>query len=81
LPHSLNGKVYSVERFVEKPPLQTTQDYVTSGAYYWNAGIFIWRADTILNRTTLNGKCFTPKDNKWKSLSESLVPIRITLRL
>ncbi len=40
--------VYHVKQFVEKPNLQTAQAYVASGNYYWNAGIFLWRASTIL---------------------------------
>ena len=42
------GEVHRVERFVEKPSLQTAQEYVSTGHYYWNAGIFVWRATTIL---------------------------------
>jgi mannose-1-phosphate guanylyltransferase/mannose-6-phosphate isomerase len=41
-------EVYHVERFAEKPSLPTAQDYVRSGCYYWNAGIFVLRAATIL---------------------------------
>lgn len=36
--------VYSVDRFVEKPNLETAQKYVESGEYFWNAGIFVFRA-------------------------------------
>jgi len=39
---------YHVERFVEKPDLPTAQHYLANGGYYWNAGIFLWRASTIL---------------------------------
>ncbi|MSQ48307.1 MAG: mannose-1-phosphate guanylyltransferase/mannose-6-phosphate isomerase [Deltaproteobacteria bacterium] len=38
---------YQVERFVEKPSLPVAQEYVANG-YDWNAGIFLWRAATIL---------------------------------
>lgn len=41
-------EAYRVERFVEKPTPQTARAYVESRAYYWNAGIFVWRAATIL---------------------------------
>ncbi|MGD2041083.1 MAG: mannose-1-phosphate guanylyltransferase [Anaerolineae bacterium] len=40
--------VYQVQRFTEKPDLDTAQQFVTSGEYYWNAGIFIWRVSAIL---------------------------------
>ena len=37
-----------VDRFVEKPDLATATDYVASGEYCWNAGMFIARADVLL---------------------------------
>ena len=40
---------YRVERFVEKPDLDTAQKYFTSGEYYWNSGMFMFKASTILN--------------------------------
>ena len=39
---------YTVTRFVEKPDQPTAQQYVDSGDYYWNAGIFVWRTESIL---------------------------------
>ncbi len=40
--------VYSVEAFKEKPDLPTARDYVADGRYFWNSGMFVWRAGTIL---------------------------------
>ncbi len=37
-----------VARFVEKPDLDTAQDYVESGTFGWNAGMFVWRAEAFL---------------------------------
>ncbi|HEV8540568.1 MAG TPA: mannose-1-phosphate guanylyltransferase/mannose-6-phosphate isomerase [Nitrospiraceae bacterium] len=39
---------YPVARFVEKPDTATAVRYLKSGNYFWNSGIFIWRARTIL---------------------------------
>ena len=39
--------VAAVSRFVEKPDAQTAQHYVSSGRFYWNAGIFLFRAETM----------------------------------
>lgn len=39
---------YNVARFREKPDAETATEYLKSGEYYWNSGIFIWRAETIL---------------------------------
>lgn len=46
---TFNGfRGYAVERFVEKPNRDKATEYVASGQYSWNAGIFIWRAETIM---------------------------------
>jgi mannose-1-phosphate guanylyltransferase len=42
------GNAYAVRQFKEKPDAATAKNYVASGEYYWNAGIFVWRAATIL---------------------------------
>jgi mannose-1-phosphate guanylyltransferase len=39
--------VYKVLSFKEKPALATAQAYLESGAYFWNAGMFVWRVDSI----------------------------------
>ena len=38
-----------VTAFVEKPDLDTAQGYIDSGNYYWNSGMFMFKASTILN--------------------------------
>jgi mannose-1-phosphate guanylyltransferase len=40
--------VFRVHRFVEKPDHATADQYVTSGKYLWNSGMFIWKITTIL---------------------------------
>jgi mannose-1-phosphate guanylyltransferase len=40
---------YVVKRFREKPNASTAAEYVGSGDYFWNSGIFIWKAKTILD--------------------------------
>ncbi|WP_431125043.1 mannose-1-phosphate guanylyltransferase/mannose-6-phosphate isomerase [Variovorax paradoxus] len=37
-----------VKRFVEKPDLQTAQEYLATGRYYWNSGMFCFTADAIV---------------------------------
>jgi mannose-1-phosphate guanylyltransferase len=37
-----------VARFREKPPAQVATEYLAAGNYLWNAGIFVWKAATIL---------------------------------
>lgn len=38
-----------VKKFREKPDLVTAQTFVDAGNYFWNAGIFIWKSQTVLN--------------------------------
>jgi mannose-1-phosphate guanylyltransferase/mannose-6-phosphate isomerase len=40
--------VYKVIEFKEKPDKETAMKYLRDGSYYWNSGIFIWRADSII---------------------------------
>lgn len=39
---------HAVARFREKPPAQVATEYLAAGNYLWNAGIFVWKAATIL---------------------------------
>ncbi|MDD3180680.1 MAG: sugar phosphate nucleotidyltransferase [Opitutaceae bacterium] len=39
--------VFTVKRFVEKPSINLAQDYLASGDYLWNAGMFIWRVPVV----------------------------------
>ncbi len=40
--------VYAVRRFTEKPQLELARQYIASGNYQWNAGMFFWRVSTFL---------------------------------
>jgi len=42
--------VYEVEEFIEKPSYASTTKYLSSGEYYWNSGMFCWRATAILDQ-------------------------------
>jgi mannose-1-phosphate guanylyltransferase len=42
------GRVHKVLRFTEKPPLEQAQAFLASGDYLWNAGIFIWKVNNLL---------------------------------
>lgn len=45
---SSNNSVYPVAEFVEKPDLETAKSYLASGDYYWNSGMFMFRASRYL---------------------------------
>ena len=42
--------VHRVLSFREKPDLATAEQYLWSGGYWWNAGMFVWRAGTFLDQ-------------------------------
>jgi mannose-1-phosphate guanylyltransferase len=58
-------KVYEVAEFVEKPNFPTAQEYLLSGNYLWNSGIFIWKTSVIIE----NYKRYLPR------LYQSMLPL------
>jgi mannose-1-phosphate guanylyltransferase len=44
--------VYQVKQFREKPTAEVAKQYVARGTFYWNSGIFVWKAATILEHLT-----------------------------
>lgn len=40
--------VYRLRQFQEKPDVATAEKYLAGGEYFWNSGIFLWRAGSIL---------------------------------
>lgn len=40
---------FAVEQFVEKPNLETAEKYLAAGCYYWNSGMFVFKADSFLS--------------------------------
>jgi mannose-1-phosphate guanylyltransferase len=38
-----------VRRFTEKPDLAKAKQFLEAGNYFWNSGMFLWRADTLAN--------------------------------
>ena len=45
----LMGEVRKVRQFTEKPNRELAEIFLKSGDYYWNSGIFIWKAKTIID--------------------------------
>lgn len=44
-----NKEIFRVDAFKEKPDLKTAQEYVKKDNMLWNAGIFVWNINTIIN--------------------------------
>jgi mannose-1-phosphate guanylyltransferase len=42
-------KTFHIDRFEEKPDIDTAIQYMENGTFYWNSGIFCWKCDTILD--------------------------------
>lgn len=40
---------YVVDRFREKPDRATAEEYLATGRFWWNSGMFVWRASTVLS--------------------------------
>lgn len=45
---SAEGPIYPVHKFTEKPNLERAKEFLASGDYLWNAGIFVWNVNTVL---------------------------------
>ena len=43
---------YTLEKFVEKPCLEKAQEYLASGEYAWNSGMFVFKASAFLEELT-----------------------------
>ena len=44
-----NKEIYRVDAFKEKPDLETAKRYIQKKNFFWNAGIFVWNVNTIVN--------------------------------
>ena len=42
-------EIFEVDSFKEKPDLDTARQYIAKNNFFWNAGIFIWNVNTIVN--------------------------------
>ena len=48
------SEVFTLEKFVEKPCLEKAQEYLASGEYSWNSGMFVFKAKTFLEELKLH---------------------------
>lgn len=63
-----NKEIFRVDSFREKPDLETAKKYIQNKSYFWNAGIFIWSVNTIVNAFSI----YQPAISK---IFESLQPV------
>ncbi|WP_353620541.1 mannose-1-phosphate guanylyltransferase/mannose-6-phosphate isomerase [Enterobacter sp. Cy-643] len=50
---AVSDSAFEVAQFVEKPDLETAQQYLDQGTYYWNSGMFLFRASRYLEELKL----------------------------
>lgn len=68
---------YIVDKFVEKPNLEVAKQYVSSGDYYWNCGIFISKISVLLNEfNNLSSDIFNQL-NKYKFKERKIIDYEI----
>nr|MBA2814737.1 UDP-glucose 4-epimerase [Candidatus Pantoea persica] len=49
---------FGVQRFIDKPNLSTAQDYLASGEYYWDSGMFMFSAKRYLQKLKNSARIF-----------------------
>lgn len=81
-----SAEIFKVNSFKEKPELKVAEDYLASGDYLWNAGIFIWKAANLkraferyspeINELFIKGTDFynTPNEKKFISINYPTSP-------
>jgi mannose-1-phosphate guanylyltransferase len=47
--HTAGDGSLQVRRFTEKPDVEKARQFLSAGNYFWNSGMFLWRADTLAN--------------------------------
>lgn len=62
------GAGFEVDKFIEKPPLDLAQEYIASAEYYWNSGMFLFKASRYLEelqkfRPDIYDECKAAMDN------------------
>ncbi|WP_282177116.1 mannose-1-phosphate guanylyltransferase/mannose-6-phosphate isomerase [Vibrio nereis] len=69
---------FKVAEFVEKPDTETAQQYLTSERYYWNSGMFMFKAERYLDELKLHRPdIYTACEQAMNSVTDDLDFIRI----
>jgi len=67
-----------IKRFVEKPDLQTAQTYLESGDYFWNSGMFVFKASVFLQELELlNPNIYSAVKQAYTNAIEDLDFVRV----
>ncbi len=72
-PCARNREIFRVDQFKEKPNLEKAKEYIAQNNFFWNAGIFVWNINTIVNALRI----YAPRIS---SIFESMLPVYGTQR-
>ena len=73
---------FKVERFVEKPDIETAQSYLRDGNYFWNSGMFMFKASRYLSElATFHPEIFTACRRAHGSIQRDLDFLRLDVDL
>lgn len=77
----VSEKIYGLDKFVEKPNLQTAEYYVSSQNYLWNSGIFMFQPQLFLQELEYyQVKIYQNCLNAWQCKTKDLDFIRINIK-
>jgi len=66
-----NNNIITVRRFTEKPDVETAKRFLEEGGYYWNSGMFVWKASVILEEIERHlpevHKVLTAMRRRWRT--------------
>src|SRR5574344_1802812 len=61
------GDGFKVKKFVEKPDVETAKKYLSEGSYFWNSGIFMFKASVLLEELKKTSQDIFDIANSWNS--------------
>ncbi len=67
-------KGHPVQRFVEKPNATKAAQYLKAGQYFWNSGMFVWRAATIFEEIALHQPAIAASMERIRELKKGGAP-------
>ncbi len=74
-PKAFNASALPVKKFIEKPDLKTADKFLKTGRYFWNSGMFVFKASVIIEEF----KKYVPSihDKLWEIYNEAFTTNKI----
>ncbi len=68
------SQIFSVEQFVEKPSLEKAQKFLMAGNYFWNSGMFFFKASTIIEAFKKHApQLLEAVENVWQHIQQETI--------